>query len=308
MIAWLLAAALVPAWAGAPYGIILMAHGGAPQWNDEVQQIAIMLSAQAPVETAFGMADAQALQRAASNLKDRGAGKIVAVPLFINSASEVMDQTRFVLGLREKPSAVFKEGMIRMAQAPGGHAAHMGMTMPKDPKAFSTRVRTELPVVVTPALDDHPYVADVLIERAKALSREPKNETILLVGHGPVDDKANKEWLKTMEALAARVKSEGGYREAHAATVRDDSVSSVKAQAATALRALVVQGSKGGGRVIVIPYLIARGGIEEHITKILDGLDYGWDGAALCPHPYIARWAAEVAREGAKKDNMRRFK
>lgn len=287
----------------ADYGILLLAHGGAPEWNDEIARIGKTLGAQAPTQVALGMADAGELQKAIGNLEAEHVKKIVAVPLFINSASEVMDQTRYVLGLREKPSEILKEALERMARE---HAGHPGMT---HNMTFSTqRVKTWLPVVLTSALDEHPAVVEVLYDRAKALSQEPERETIILVGHGPVDDKANQAWLKTMTALATAVQKKGGFTDSRVATIRDDSAPEVKAKAAKALRDIVTAASSEGARAVVIPYVIARGGIEEHIVAALQGLDYVWDGQALCPHPAIARWAAEVAAKGAKMDNMRRFK
>jgi len=191
----------------ADYGILLLAHGGAPEWNDEIARIGKTLGAQAPTQVALGMADAGELQKAIGNLEAEHVKKIVAVPLFINSASEVMDQTRYVLGLREKPSEILKEALERMARE---HAGHPGMT---HNMTFSTqRVKTWLPVVLTSALDEHPAVVEVLYDRAKALSQEPERETIILVGHGPVDDKANQAWLKTMTALDGRSEKRGLYR------------------------------------------------------------------------------------------------
>jgi len=292
-----LAARTAVAGGAAAYGILLMAHGGDPAWDKEIGVIGKTLDAQAPTEVALGMADSESLQKAIDKLAARRVRKIVAVPLFINSSSEVMDQTRFVLGIGEKPSAVLKEALshIPHSMMPPGHH-HM---------YSETRVDTKLPLVMTNALDEHPAVLEVLLARAKALRKNPERETLVLVGHGPVDDKANADWLKTMEHLAGAVKTKLSFKDAKVATIRDDAPPWVKEQAIKDLRALVEAADMDGGKAVVVPYLIARGGIEDHITAALKGLDYAWDGKTLCPHPAIARWAAEVAVEGAKKDNMR---
>ncbi|MBI3551572.1 MAG: hypothetical protein HY077_03575 [Elusimicrobia bacterium] len=298
MTAFLLSLLLLPACAADGYGILLLAHGGNDDWNKEIAAIGAQLAKQAPTEVALGMADSAEMQKAVSALEAKGVAKIVAVPLFINSSSEVMDQTRFVLGLRQKPSLILKEALSK--------APHAGMK--EHQHAFSERrVATAVPVVLTPALDDSAAVLEVLVDRARSLSRDILRETVIIVGHGPVDDKADAVWLKTMDALALEVKKRCGFRAGKAATIRDDSPAPVKTQAAKNLRLLVQQASQGGGRVIVVPYLIARGGVEEHIVSILKGLDYAWDGKTLCPHPAIARWASEVAAQGSIKDNMRRF-
>jgi len=283
------------------YGILLLAHGGDPSWNREIMKIRSALEAETPAEAAFGMADAREIQAAVKRLEARRVSKIVAVPLFVNSRSEVMDQTRYVLGLSLKPSEILRDALSGLShqdacqpQACGAH--HHSFSL--------ERVRSSLPLVLTPALDGHPLVAEILLERARALSREPGRETVILVGHGPVDEEANREWLTTMKSLAGVVRARGGFGAVLAATIRDDSPQEVKAAAAQALRRMV---REGVGRVLVVPHLIARGGIERHILAILEGLTYSWDGRTLCPHPNMALWAAQAAAEGARREDMKRF-
>ena len=285
--------------AATPYGILLLAHGGAPEWNRTVAGIAGGLDKQAPTETAFGMADPAAIQSAVDRLQRRGAQQIVAVPLFIHSRSEVMDQTRYVLGLREKPSEVLRDALAAMTRAmPPEHAAHMGMG---HRMSFSTeRAKVSVPVTLAPALDASEIVSGVLWRRALSLSREPARETVILVGHGPVDPRADEAWLATMRLHAERVRRVGGFAAAEAVTIHDDAPPDVKRAALERLRDSVRRASENGGRAIVLPYLIARGGIEDHITGALSGLSYAWDGRALCPDPAIERWAAETAETTAR--------
>ncbi|MBI5629681.1 MAG: hypothetical protein HY921_02220 [Elusimicrobia bacterium] len=268
------------------YGILLLAHGGSPSWNREVIKIQEELSMEVPTEAALGMAEVQSIQKAVDRLQSKGVSKIVAVPLFISSRSEVMEQTRYVLGFKARPSKVFVKAMASMPHSHG----HGGDAL--------ARARIAVPVTLTPALDAHPMVGQIVLERARALSREPARETLILVGHGPVDEAANRSWLKSMRWLAAGVRRKGGFASAAAATIRDDSAVPIKAKAAAELRRLVAEAR---GRALVIPYLVARGGIEDHITGILKGLDYSWSGDTLCPHPNIARWARETARGAAEE-------
>ena len=281
----------------ASYGVLLLAHGGTPEWNATVSQMARGLDQQAPTEIAFGMADPDALQAGVDKLVTRGASRIVAVPLFIHSRSEVMDQTRYALGLSTQPSIVLRDALAAMM-------AHMPPEMMKGPAhhmmMFSLKqVKSPVPVALTPALDDSPIVAGVLWRRALALSREPSRETVILVAHGPVDAKANEAWLVTMNVQAERVRRAGGFAAAEAFSIRDDAPPRIKQPALDALRAAVERAAQNGGRAIVIPYLIARGGIEDHVTEALSGLDYAWDGRTLCPDPAIERWAQDMARRAA---------
>ncbi len=297
---------LAASWAAdapASYGVLLLAHGGDAQWNREVEAVGRDLRAKVPVEIAFGMADQAAISEAVRRLEARGPAKIVAVPLFVNSESEVMDQTRFVLGLRSEPSKTLGDALRAMGEAHAGHpgaAAHS--------HSFSTeRVKIRSPFVLTPALDEHPVVLDILAERAKALSKDPSREVVLLVGHGPVDEKAHRAWSRTLRNLSGELRKRGGYRAVRGATLRDDAPPAVRAKAVQELRALVTR-SAVEGRVLVVPYLMAKGGIEGKVLDALKGLKFAWDAKTLMPHPAIARWVEESAAVGSKKEDMRRFR
>lgn len=289
-----LAAAPLAAAPKSSYGLLLLAHGGDSSWNGEIMALRDRIRRTMPVEVALGMADADAIQKALDRLELGGLVKIVAVPLFIHSDSEVMDQTRFVLGIAERPSAVFHRAM---AAHPHGSRSSGG----------SHRVKSLKPLTMTKALDDHPLVAEILLERAKAISQAPASETVIVVGHGPVDDAANAAWFKTMQGLAGWVKAKGGFKSAAGATLRDDAPASVRAKAVKELRELVTRASLNG-RVLVVPHLIARGGIEKKVAEALAGLRYSWDGETLMPHKNMERWVLESAAVGAKKEDMRRFR
>lgn len=271
--------------AAAEHGVLLLAHGGDAGWNREVGAVRDRLAERAPTELAIGMADRDALQRAVLALQRVNVKRIVAVPLFVHSRSEVLDQTRYLLGLRERPSEILREAMA--------HAVHGNG---RKHSFSSERVAIGVPIAMTAALDDHPLVAEILLERAAKLSRTPGHETVLLVGHGPVDDKANEEWLKTMGRLCEQIKRRGGFKAASAYTLRDDSPPEVQRGAVEQLRQAVAAAGRDGA-AIVLPHLIARGGIETHIVAALSGLSYRWDGRTLLPHPNIARWA-EAAGDG----------
>jgi len=300
------------------YGVLLLAHGGDPRWNSEVTALRGQIDAKVPTEVTFGMAFGQAqvreIQDGVNRLERRGVKKIVAVPLFVSSDSEVMDQVRFVFGIEKAPSKTLSDRMKAM----GGHDHGYGHSIGEKPEDSgfnsyfnaddSKRVKTKVPLVLTPALDDHPLVTEILLEHAKGLSQEPKKETVILVGHGPVEDDKNRSWLEMMSRLGGTVQKKGGFKAVRAATLRDDAGAEVRDAAAKELRSMVQAAANGGGRAIVVPDLIAQGGIEPHIVRALEGLHYAWDGKTLMPHKSITEWALQRAEAGAKKDDMRKFK
>ena len=86
------------------YGILLLAHGGDPAWNAEIEKLRVAVASSAPAALALGMADPDTIQQAVDLLEAKHVSAIAVVPLFVNSNSEVMTQTRYALGLSETPS------------------------------------------------------------------------------------------------------------------------------------------------------------------------------------------------------------
>lgn len=298
----LAAQASAPASTASPsYGILLLAHGGDKAWNAEVERLRLAVDRDTPVETALGMADAKAIASASERLKKRGAEKIVAVPLFVHSRSEVMDQTRYVLGMRKEHSEVLRQALEGMAKAHAGHKMPAGAHH----HSFSmARAVPPVPAVLTDALDGDPLVSAVLLSRARSLSRERERETVVLVAHGPNDPKALPAWEKDLAAHCEFIARNGGFREARAFMLRDDAGPKVRGEAVRALRAYI-EAKSGSGRVLVVPALLARGGIEQKIPQDLAGLRYAWDGKTLLPDPGFEKWLRARAQAGAAVPDMR---
>lgn len=289
------------------YGVLLLAHGGDASWNKDIETLRARVNKKLPAEAALGMADLASLQAAVERLEKRGLKRIVAVPLFIQTSSEVLDQTRYALGLSDKPSEVLRIAYERMAAAHAGHAGHAsgghaagghGHAM-----VFSTaRVKSSLPIVMAPALDDHALVGRILLERAVALSKHASKEHVVLVAHGPVDDAAVPRWNKSLKSLCG-VLITGKFRDCTFGLLRDDAPPDIRASAVAEIRANVARVKTLRGRAIVLPVLIAQGGIEKKIAKDLAGLDFAWDGKTLMPHAGFDDWVLESAAmaEGANK-------
>jgi sirohydrochlorin ferrochelatase len=298
--------------APATTGILLMAHGGSTGWNDQVRAVAKETDKQMPTEVAFGMADRSTLQQGVDALTKRGVTAIVAVPLFVSSHSSVIESTRYLLGLRaDAPEdlAAFASmsGMGHdggTAHAMSGHdmAAHAADDT-KDANGLPRPVTSTVPIRMSPALDRHPIVADILADRAAAFGKDPSHEVVILAAHGPNDDAANAEWLDDMAALAARIAGKAPYARIEYVTLRDDAEPAVRDRATADLRQKVQAANDAGYRVLVTPLLLSYGGIENGLRQRLDGLQHALSPQALLPDARIASWVLESARtiESARK-------
>jgi sirohydrochlorin ferrochelatase len=277
-------------------GILLLAHGGAAQWNERVHAVAQVADQSQPTEVAFGMASRASIQNAIDKLAARGVTEIVAVPLFVSSHSSVITSTEYLLGLRPdapKDLAVFAKMNHGSHGAPDAadHSAHgVPVVDPASP------VTTTLKIRMTPALNRHPLIGAIVVDRAKSISRTPEKEAVILVAHGPVPDDDNRRWLEDMAVLAEQTKASAPYASVDYLTVRDDAGPEMREAATRELREKVEAQLAQGRRVLIVPHLMSFGGIEQGVRKRLEGLEYTMTAQALMPDDRIAQWVLASAR------------
>ncbi|MGH9946097.1 MAG: sirohydrochlorin chelatase [Pyrinomonadaceae bacterium] len=277
-------------------GVLLLAHGGKPTWNAEVMKVAAVVNQTMPVEVAFGMASKRSIQQAIDKLVARGSTDVLTVPLFISSNSSVITSTEFLLGLRHQAPADLAI-FAKMDHGHGmGHSGH-GSDQSIDP---TTPVNSTVPIRMLPALNSHPLVAEILLSRAKSISREPKKEVVVVVAHGPVSDDENNLWLSDMRQLVKLMSGESKFKRIEYLTVRDDAPEPLRSQAAEELRRVVRRASNEGNNALVVPLLLSYGGIEEGVKKRLEGLTYTMTGQALLPDERLSRWVLESVEKAAK--------
>jgi sirohydrochlorin ferrochelatase len=272
-------------------GVLLLAHGGAAQWNERVAAVAKTVDQTQPTEVAFGMASRASIQAAIDKLTARGVTSIVAVPLFVSSYSSVITSTEYLLGLRAEAPADLKifakmdhSSHGAPAAAANEHAAHLPAVDPASP------VTKTVPVRMTPAFNRHPLIAQIAADRAKSISKSPATEAVILVAHGPVPDSDNNLWLADMKVLAEQVSASAPYASVDYMTVRDDAGPAMREAATKDLRERVEKQVAAGRTVLIVPHLMSFGGIEQGIRKRLEGLTYTMTEQALMPDGRIVEW------------------
>ncbi len=83
-------------------GVLVLAHGGKPLWNETVMNAVEPLKEKYYVEVAFGMANPVKIEKALRRLEDKGVEKVVVIPLFISSHSPIIRQLRYILGFSDE--------------------------------------------------------------------------------------------------------------------------------------------------------------------------------------------------------------
>jgi sirohydrochlorin ferrochelatase len=233
------------------------------------------------------------MEAAIRRLITRGVSEIIAVPLFISSHSSVVSSSQYLLGLiSEAPPDLAKFAMMSHGHGAADHSAHNS-----DP---TKPIDLPVPVRMTSALGRHELVARILLSRAQSISREPREETVVLVAHGPVSDEVNALWLADMSSLAEQIKSNGPFRDIRYMTVRDDAPPPIRDQATAEFRKLIESVKAEQRRALVVPLLLSYGGIEPGVKKRLEGLEYTITNQALLPDDRLIEWVLTSTREALR--------
>lgn len=221
------------------------------------------------IEVAFGMWEShcydEAILRLNSQMQSEGKvlDHILVFPLFISSASSVIEMQRFI----------FKQRPDRVLNIPSVHQTYF--------KGKITYMN---------AIDYNPVVSQILISRIERLKeiamKNGESEVgaeLVLVMHGPVEDDANLEWLKMGALYNQDIKGNIPSGITHVVSLRDDAPVEVRSAATRELRNIVSKAKEKGGIALILPLLIAKGGIEAGILKRLQGLEYIWTGETIFP-------------------------
>lgn len=261
------------------FGVLVMAHGGGAEWNRDVAAALAPIGEDYPVEIAFGMADAGSLEEGVHRLEEKGVKRIGVVRLFISGESWY-ERTEQILGLT--PGA---PGKPAAGAGPGEHAGH-GMAFWRLDTGAAFALSTQ-------GLADAPEMGAVLTQRARGLSRDPAQEDVLILAHGPGDDAENQRWLEQINARVDTVRQALPFRRVQVETLREDWPDK-RTAAEARIRAFVERAGQEGGRAIVIPFRIQ--GFGPYVT-VLEGLDYLADGRGLVPSPQVGQWVRRQAEQ-----------
>jgi sirohydrochlorin cobaltochelatase len=264
-------------------GTIVVAHGGDSIWNAHVREVAAQVKTGGPVEVSFLMgagAKAARFQDAVARLDAQGVSQIVVVPMLVSSFSGHYDQVRWLGG----EEVQLNETMH--------HHLHM---------AGIDRAASRTPMRVTKAMDASAEVAQVLADRALAMTKTPREQALLIVGHGPNSAEDYAAWMENLRPIADSVKKLTGFRDVRVDLVRDDAPAPVRAEAVRRVRELIeLQHLVTGKDVIVVPVLVSKGSVSRSkVPNDIRGTPSLYVGEPLLPHPAMARWIESRVREAA---------
>jgi sirohydrochlorin ferrochelatase len=256
-------------------GILVVAHGSDENWNQRVRESVTQVEVPYPVELGFLDVETENIAMAVQALEQKGVKRIVAVPIFVCSASSHMEEIKYMLGL---PSSLNDEA----AQKKG-----------------LERIEKTATVELTPALDDHLLVAEIINERLKNLSQNPEKEIVVLVAHGTSDPENLAVWKEKMASLGDKLQQIQGFKQVCCGFV---------GAGTPKIRTVVeeVKNSNPDCTVIVMPVMLSAGVYtDSKIPTSLEGITYLYPEAgqrALLPHANIAKYIAFRANDAIMGD------
>lgn len=262
-----------------PYGVVLLGEGGSKEWQTTADDTIKMMGPERPTIFAEGEADHKEVQRAVDALNARRVEKIIGVPLFVSTFSDIMDQNRYLFGIREKP--------VKGSSA--------------------KRLKSKAPLVLAKGLDDHAVIVEILASRAAALTRDPGNEALVLVGQAPEAAEAASQWVATVQSLAQKVAQKAGMKSGQAMALRQNLRAEKRGKAENEVRE-AIKSLRKAGPVCVVPLELSPGLVRERLPKIMEGLLVRYDGRTILPDARIALWVQQTADAAAKLPDMRQFK
>ncbi len=262
-------------------GVLVVAHGSdEEQWCRQIHQVVENISLPYPVELGFlEFAPNESISHAVDRLDERGVDEIIVVPLFVSSYSSHIREIEYVLRLRDS--------------LPGNESLD--------------QVNTTANIVIARALDDHPLAAYILADQITEMSKDPKNETVVILSHGTDVEGDLRSQIISQDCLEKEVKTYLRYWTNPPIRVNDVKYAFIHGNE-TLYPNLTVEyvmenvsrtgdTKSGKTKAIVLPLMIAGGSFtNKQIPKLLEGYDYLYSGKALASHPNLAKWIENRVR------------
>ena len=264
----------MPLYSNEPIGVVIMPHGATQPYNDAIEKTIEPLKSNYKVEMAYGMGDALTIQNAVSKLENQGIKKIVFVRMYPRS-DQLKEKTDYILGLSEKIPEQW-DGLI------------------------PPQIRNSSIINTFGGYEEDNLIAGIFLERIKEISKNPSEETIILLAHGSSDDQAEILRKNKMNDHIDWIQKQFNptFKNIKGVSLREDWPDKRK-KALSEIIKIIEEGNKRG-KVIVISNRLYGSGPYKHFLK---GLNFKMNSKGLAPHPNLTRWL-EQGIESVIKNNF----
>jgi len=235
------------------------------EWENTILKMVGEASSQIPfpIEVAFGMWDQKTFQEGTTILANQSVCELVIIPLFISDHSDIIRAQKYQFHLSENNPLPFDPGRVKIP----------------------TSIKK---VIFKSALNDHHHLSAIIAERAENISQNPNLEELILVAHGPNGEDDDVQWIKDLSTHASRINLP--FYNIHVFTLRDDAEKDISDRKTKELQNLVKNSTLANRKPLIVPVLLAPGGIEEGIKERLQGLTYTLSPKMLAPDHHLIEW------------------
>lgn len=248
-------------------GVLLLSHSARasdPRIKASVEKFAEVY----PMAMAPGMAMMMSnhIQLALDDLEAAGAETIVVVPLVSTRYNTLLRQWHYIFGKQDNAEYV---------------------AVP--------RVTSDARILFADPPGDSPWIAEILVDHALELSRDPANELVIIAAHGPQFEADNQKVQAELQNLGDMVKDEVNFSQVLGFSLQDDAPAEVRAANVARLRDTVAAANAAGKRVLVVTNLMGSRSIQGSLRTDLKGLDYEFNPKGISEHPTFANdWLANT--------------
>lgn len=257
-------------------GVLVLAHGVGQNSDGMFVGALEPMAERWPTAVSFGMAMMMSshIQSTVDDLTARGATTLVLVPTAVTEYNTLTRQWEYVFGMRDESSY---------------------LDVP--------RVNTDARVLMTQHLSDHPLITEILLDYTTEVSKNPKNEVVIIVGHGPEDIEDNIPDLDILQVHVDRIKAATEFVEVKVINLQDDAYPPIRKSNVKKLRRWITSAQREGKNVIVAVCSSASYGVQAHIREDLRGLDYTFADRGLSEHPNYLKWIEVAVEERLALEN-----
>jgi hypothetical protein len=249
-------------------GILILSHGVGENSDRMLIEALKPISSDKPTAVGFGMAmmKSSQLQSAVDDLTERGAKQIVVVPKGTTTPYNTQTpQWKYIFDMGEE--ATYLEVPIITSDATFHMTDHFG---------------------------DNQLITDILYDHIKEVSKNPANEMIMIIGHGPEDNEDNVPDLEILGAHVERLKAKNEFADVKIANLQDDALAPIRKANVKRIRRWMKKADDKGQDVIVIAIAAASHGVQTHIRTDLRGLNYTFADKGMSEHPKYVLWIESV--------------
>jgi sirohydrochlorin cobaltochelatase len=256
-------------------GVLVLAHGVGKNSDRIFVDALTPMGEQWPTAVSFGMAMMMSgpIQSSVDDLTARGANTIVLVPTAVTEYNSLTRQWEYIFNMREESSY---------------------LDVP--------RVNTDARVLMTSHFEDHPLITEILLDNIREVSKDPENEVVILVGHGPEEVEDNIPDLEILQTHVDRIASAEPFSDVKVINLQDDAYPPIRKSNVKKLRRWITGAQRQDKTVIVAVVTSASFGVQAHIRQDLRGLDYVFAEKGFTEHPNYLKWIQAAVEERLATD------